>query len=288
MRWIERARKSRQRWQQPLLLFAIVALIAGCAISLHELDLRWSDVNWGPLLVIAAVVIPLSIIYSALNMMLMGRAVKVPIGMIYGLRVSVFAQVAELLPIPGGAIVRTAALMRAGSSTGKSAEIVLAFSLLWIACGGTAAGLALAEVGWSAQAFASICGLGVLIICVWLTVRFGVSLAVAATLLRALGVALVAWRFALAFAVIGATLSWIDAGAFAFAAILGTASSLIPGGLGVSEGLAALIAKPGGVDPATAFLAAALSRLVGLAINMLLALALTLFRGRSSQGSAHA
>src|SRR5687768_4336328 len=64
----------RTRLQRPLILFALLAVAAGCFLALDHLDLRWSDVNVGPLLAMVGIVVPLSLAYSALNMMLMGRA----------------------------------------------------------------------------------------------------------------------------------------------------------------------------------------------------------------------
>lgn len=269
---IDRVRHSRRRWQRPLLAFATAALIGGCGISIVNLDLRLSDLSIAPLMAIVLLIIPASIAYSALNMMLMGHAARVPFDFRLGVKVSVFAQVAELLPIPGGVIVRTAALVRAGGSTGRSAKLVIAFSLLWIACGAVGAGLALAGLGWPAHALTATGAASALVICGWLTARFGLQVAIAAAALRLLGVSLVAWRLMLAFAVIGVALPWLDSATFAFATILGSAASLVPAGLGVSEGLSALVAKPAGVAPAAAFLAAALSRLLGFGVNTLLAL----------------
>lgn len=284
---IERAKQGLRRWQRPVLFAAIVAVIVGCGMSLEALDLRWSDVRWEPLLIIAVVVAPLSIAYSALNMMLMGRAAKVPMSFRQGVKVSVFAQLAETLPLPGGALVRGAALVRAGTSTGRSAELVIAFSLLWIAFGGAGAGIALAELGWPAHLFAAGSAAGALAICGWLSIRFGAFTAIAAAALRLFGVALVAGRFVLAFAVIGIAMTWLDSMAFAFAMILGTAASLVPAGIGVSEGLAALMAEPAGVAAAAAFLAAALNRLLGLAVNILFALGYVLADKSLSRGTPH-
>lgn len=278
---IDQLRQSRHRWQRPLLAFATAVLIVGCGISIINLDVRLSDLSIAPLLAIILLIIPASIAYSALNMMLMGHAAKVPLDFRLGVKVSVFAQIAELLPIPGGVMVRTAALVRAGGSTGRSAKLVIAFSLLWIACGALGAGLALAELGWPAHALTVTGAVSALVICGWLTARFGLQVAVAAAALRLLGVSLVAWRLMLAFAVIGVALPWLDSATFAFATILGSAASLVPGGLGVSEGLSALVANPAGVAPAAAFLAAALSRLLGFGVNILLA-AVYVLAGKAS------
>lgn len=268
---LQRIRAAVTAWRGPILALALVGVAAGCIISFRDLGIAPASLQPLPLLIILLVIIPASIAYSALNMMLMGHAAGVPVGFAQGVKVSVFAQVAEILPIPGGAIVRTAALVRAGSPAVRSAELVIAFSLLWIACGAAGAGLALAKLGWPALALAAGGAVGALTICGWLGARFGAFVAIAAVVLRGAGVALVAARLMLAFAVIGVTLPWLDSATFAFATILGSAAALIPAGLGVSEGLSALIAGPAGVAPAAAFLAAALSRLLGFAVNSLLA-----------------
>lgn len=269
---LERLKQSRQRWQRPLVLLALAAVVAGCALSLDHLDLQWSDVRLFPLLLMAAIVVPFSIAYSAINMMLMGHSAKAPIAFGLGVKVSVFAQIAEMLPIPGGALVRGAALVRAGSSTGRSAELVIAFALLWIACGAAGAGVALAGIGWPALTLGMSGTVSAFAIFGWLSVRYGLTVAAAALVSRLFGVALVAWRFILAFSVLGVSMPWVASMSFAFATILGSAASLVPAGLGVGEGLSALIAQPVGVTAAAAFLAAALSRFVGLAVNVLLAL----------------
>lgn len=269
---IARLRNLRTVWRVPLLVIAVLLFAGGTIYAIHDSGLRASDLHGLPLLVLLLAVMPATIAYSAINMVLMAQAARVPLSFRQGVRISVFAQVAELLPIPGGALVRTAALKRAGTSTAKGAELVISFAVLWIACGGIGAGLALAKVGWPAHLLAGGSLAVSLAIVGWLGWRHGPRVALAALSLRLGGVALVAWRLALAFAAIGSALPWLDSAAFAFAAILGSAASIVPAGLGISEALSALLAHPGGVEPAAAFLAAALSRLAGLFSNMLLAL----------------
>ncbi|MEM1195617.1 MAG: hypothetical protein AAGH57_05895 [Pseudomonadota bacterium] len=212
--------------------------------------------------------IPASIAYSSVNIMLMGKAVGTPIGFVEGIRVSVFAQVAELLPIPGGAIVRTAALMNRGAGTMRSTGVVLAFALMWVSVAAAGGGLALMGTGIAGQAVL-VAGLaGSIGIFAWLTKVFGWRIALPAFALRVLGIALVSVRTVLAFAAIGLVLGWSDSLAFAFGVILGGAASIVPAGLGIGEGISALLAVPLAVAPEAAFLAVGLARVVGFAGNM--------------------
>lgn len=266
---IARLKDQRARLRVPLLVLALAIFIGGAALSIDRLSLRPSDLVATPLLLLALGVVPLAIAYSSVNMMLMGKAVGAPIGFVEGLRVSVFAQVAELLPIPGGAIVRTAALMNRGAGTLRSTGVVLAFALLWVSVAAVGGGMALLGTGFAGQALLVSGVAGAVAICWWLTARFGWRIALPALILRVLGIALVSVRTVLAFAAIGLALSWSDSLAFAFGIILGSAASIVPAGLGIGEGISALLAVPLAVAPEAAFLAVGLARLVGFAGNML-------------------
>jgi hypothetical protein len=270
----------------PILILAMLAFAAGCVISFRQLNISPAQLHAIPLMLLALVFVPLSIAYSAVNLMLMGKAADAHIGFGQGLRASVYAQVAELLPIPGGAIVRTTTLMKAGVSGLRSTSLVLAFSLLWIACAACGAGIALADQGWVAIGLGIGGGVCALAIAAWLAWRFGYWIALTATCLRVAGIALIALRLATSFAAVGVAMPWLASLTFAFATVAGSAASIVPAGLGVSEALSALLASPSGVTAAAAFLAAALSRLVGFAINMTLALTFASF-GKKAPEPTH-
>ncbi|MEP2737176.1 MAG: hypothetical protein ABJP34_12870 [Erythrobacter sp.] len=270
--WAKRAKAPLARFRIPILILAAIAFVIGMIWSISALGLKWSDVALAPIALLALVIAPLSVAYSAVNMQLMGKAIGTKIGFLYGAQISAFAQIAELLPIPGGAIVRTAALMKSGGKTGNSAGLVVAFALLWIACAAAGCGLALLHI--SPAAYAPLIGGVTLIagIVLWLGTSFGWAIAISALFLRILGLSIVSLRVIVAFAVIGIAVGAQDALAFAFALILGSAASIVPAGLGIGEGLSALMAGAVEVDPAAAFIAAAIGRLVGLAVNMCAAL----------------
>ncbi len=258
-------------WRVPLLAIALSAFGIGSVLAIRSSGISASDLRMLPLLALLLVLIPATIAYSAINLSLMAYATGERIGFRDGVRISALAQVAEILPLPGGAMVRTLALMKVGIAPGRSAELVIAFALLWIACGGIGAGLALQRLGDTGWHLSIASGLSVLLITGWLAYRCDPLTALAAVGLRIAGIGLFCLRLSLAFAAIGLPMAWIDSAPFAFAAILGSASGIFPAGLGVSEGLSALVAHGSGVDPARAFLAAALSRMLGLGVNLLLA-----------------
>lgn len=272
-------RARRRAWRVPLLVLAAGGFALGCALSLRDLPLSVADIQWLPLAVLLLVLAPLNIAYSAANLVLMGQAAKAQIPFRHAVMVSAWAQLAELLPIPGAAIVRTGALVQAGATMRRSAEIVLLCSVLWITMAAAAAGLAFPARGWLGLTLLTG-GIGATaLLTLALSRRCSARIALFAIGLRLAGLALVAVRLTVSFLVIGVVLPGFSALAFTLATILGSAASLVPAGLGVGEGLSALFAAPLGVLPAAAFLAAAISRLSGLAANLMLVLAL-LARGQ--------
>jgi hypothetical protein len=167
--------------------------------------------------------------------------------------------------------------MERGGTTGKSAGIVAAFALLWIGCAALGGGIALRSNG----AFGPLLTLAGIVaisaITFWLAGNAGWKIALIAFALRLIGLCLVATRIAVAFLVIGLLIDSADAFAFAFAIVLGSAASIVPAGLGIGEGLSALMAGPTGISTAAAFTAAAINRLAGFAVNMSVAGLATIF-----------
>ena len=255
----------------PVLAVAAIFFLGGAIWSIASLDLAPGDIAIGPLAILLAAIIPATLAYSAVNLMLMARAAGTDMTFADSLRTNVFASLAELLPVPGGAIVRSHALVKSGSKLSHSVELVVGFGLLWIACAAVGAALSLQAASSAALPVAVISALATLVITGWIAARFGFAVAMAALALRILGLGLMAVRVGLAFAAIGLAIDWSDTLAFTFAIIAGTASAIVPSGLGVSEGLAAIVAAPANVAPAGAFLAVALSRLLGLAVNAIAA-----------------
>lgn len=267
-----------QAWRNPIRTIAAVLFIGALFLSIQHSGVGLDDLRIAPLLVLAVVLVPLQTAYSAINTVVMGKAAGGPVRFLAAVRVNIYAQLAELLPIPGGAIVRTGALIQAGATVLRSAEVVATFSIFWIACGAIGAGVALTGSWLGCPLIAA--GAAVLIVTgAWSSVRFGAKLVITAIALRLVGLGIVAARILTAFAAIGVTIDVLSGLCFGFASILGGAASLVPAGLGVSEALAALFAGPVGVEPSAAFLAVAVSRMVAFAVHSAAALALGSLNG---------
>jgi len=251
---------------------AVLAFVCGIIWSAARINLDPTTVGVGPLLVLFLVMVPLTLAYSALNMMLLGTAANVDIGFGEGLRISAYAQAAEMLPLPGGAMVRTTALIRSGGPKVTSAGLVIAFAVLWIASGAIGGSLGLLGAHPSAPLLlaASFVLLGVCSL--WIAHVSRAGIAMAATALRAIGVVVVAVRLYLSFYALDVILKGPEALGFAFTVILGSVAAIIPAGLGIGEALSAVLAHPIGIAPEIAFLAVALNRLVGFVGNMSFAL----------------
>lgn len=252
------------RFHKPLLVLAMAIFVAGTIWSVRDLQLSAQQLN-GTALAALICLSPMTLVYSGLGLQLMAKAADTRIPFGKSIVTSAIAILAEALPIPGGAIVRTGALMKAGAGLGQGAGLVLLTAVLWIMLGALGAGLAIlgsnASAGWTLVA-AGIGGTAASLGYLWR--QSGFLLALLILVHRLSGIGLVALRLYLAFHVLGITFPFVQSMPFVLAIIAGSAASIAPAGLGISEALAALAAASVAVPPAAAFLAVGLDRLVHL------------------------
>lgn len=255
-------RAGLARWRGPLTGMGLALFLAGTVWSFLGLGLTASQIDYPALVVLTLGMGFSTMAYSALSQMLMACAAGVHIGFVHGLRISARAQIAEALPLPGGAMVRMAALMTAGASAKLSAALVLGTAVLWISLAAIAAGLILAAqvplAGWALLAG----GVPLTLAALYAVARIGGPANAGLTLLhRFAGLALGALRIWLGFRVTGQHIDLADTLPYVLASVAGSASSLVPGGLGVSEALGALMAAAVHSSPQAAFLAVAVARI---------------------------
>ncbi|MBV7259479.1 hypothetical protein [Erythrobacter crassostreae] len=255
------------KYRAIIVIVAVAVFVGGLAYSAASLDLRASDLSLPYILLSAGLIIPIAFLYGALNFMVMARGAGQNIAFWPAFKVSCVAQFAEFLPIPGGAIVRGGALVRDGSGAANAAAHVMINALLWVACAALAAGLALGLDGPIALLIA--CGglAGVVACTGWLWAKAGLPLAMAALAMRIVGLGIAGLRILAGFLVISVPIAFFDLYPFVFAAILGSAAAIAPGGLGISEAVAAAIATLSTIPPEAAFLAVAINRLIGFAVS---------------------
>jgi hypothetical protein len=262
-----------------------VVFAAGIGISLDALELRWRHVSVGPVLLILGLLGPLALAVSSLSLQLSARAVGRRIGFRDGVAISAIGSVAELLPLPGGAMVRGAALMRAGAGLGESTWIVMLTALLTLSMAAALASVPLLGAGSAVGYLLLAGGLGgTLAAAGWIGRRAGAAVVLAMLAVRlgllAVGVA----QLSAAFAAIGLAVAPIDAAVFVVASSLGATVAIVPAGLGVSETIAAALALLVEIPAPAAFLAVALTRVLGLCASGAIALALVWMPARRGTG----
>lgn len=257
----ERLAQFRRTWRLPLLALSLIVFCAGAWWSFRSLDISPAQLRLAPLGIVALLMVP-SLLYSGLGLSLLARSAGTTIPVGRATVVGAYASLAELLPIPGGAIVRTGAVMKAGASLQRSSALVVVTAVLWIALAMIGAGLSLlAAAPHLAFPLLILGGVSTLAISVWLWSTAGTAIAVATLLHRLAGIFLVGLRLQFAFAATHANAGFLETLPFVLANILGSASSIAPAGIGISEALAALVATTTALPPETAFLAVGLDRL---------------------------
>lgn len=271
------------RWRGPIVGAALVLFLAGTVWSFLGLGLSLAQLDLTALALLTLGMGLVTLTYSAISLSLLARTAGVRLGLIEAMRASARAQMAEALPLPGGAIVRAAALVGAGAAAGRSAALVIGTALLWIALAAIAAGAILLSAtplaGWTLLIGGALVALGALAH----VARLGGMANAGWTLAhRLLGLGLAALRLWLAFAVVKAVMPIAATFPYVLAAIAGSASSLVPGGLGVSEALGALMAQAVQASPESAFLALAVNRVTQFLGTAILAPFLELRATRAS------
>jgi len=276
--WLARNRRL-------FLVPALAIFVGGTAYCAATLELRLSDL--APVWLAALIaMVPLSFVYAAVNLKYVAACAGQHIRFAPAFKVSAIAQFSELLPIPGGALVRGNALVQAGIPIGTAAMLVLVSALLWVSTGAIVTGYVIG-LGASSGMMLAGAGLAVLMACAaWFWHFAGPAWALVAIGLRIVGLAITALRIVIAFRALGLEVSPLETVPFAFATILGSASSLAPGGLGISEALAATMAMTVAVSAQAAFLAVGLNRIIGLTFSGLVTL--LVLRSRSPQATANA
>ena len=260
-------RKSRAAFALAVLLFAGVGAFGFASLPTGR------D-NAQPLLALVVVLVlaPLSTGANAAEYVLTGRYVGVQVRLRDGWRVAVLSTAANLLPLPGAALVRAAALRRAGTGSIRAGRAVGAAGVLWLAA--TAALAGLVELVEGERATVGICliavgGLGSVAahrLAGAHRLANGVRTTSLLIVVEAAAVVIGAARLWVCSRVLGFDLSADQAVVLTSASVLASAAGLAPGGLGIRELLAAAIAPAVGGPAAVGAASSALDRVLGLAV----------------------
>ncbi len=273
--WVVR-RKGRLR--SIALIAAIILFIVGLALSLKATPDLLERLRLWPLLIVLFLIIPVTIVLSALDFQLLAKLSGARAGFWRAAEVVIYTRAANMLPIPGSIAVRMAVLKGAGTTFRRSGGLMVLFTLIWGGIGFcySAFWLSVQGILSFASAFTFV-GLLILTACIVLARRFRAepSGLVGAALLRFGMIALEAMALVYALEGVGVSANYEQS---AILVVASFSASVVPVGLGVRETLIAALAPVAGIDPASGFLAAAIVRFLAMSFLALTSVGL-LFAG---------
>jgi len=271
--------------QATIVVLGLGFLIVGTVLSLTRLDLSAAEMRWDA--IVAAAVLGLLLIpLNALEFAASGRLAGTQVAFGKAVEVTIVASAFNVLPVPAGIAVRIRGLYRSGTGTKTAVLATGLMGLTWLSWGllvGSVALFVLDTVGFGlAFLAAGAVGLGV----AWSLLRSKPGserfrLLGEASILELAFLSLAAMRFYLVVVGIGVAVAPAQAVVLAVGSVLASTLGVIPGGLGVWEGISAALALLVSLPASAGFLAAAILRVMGLIQNSLAAVVLALVRSRS-------
>ncbi len=235
----------------------------GLAWSVSALNLSAAHLHWRFLpLAIGAVAV--AVVVNAAEQWLAAKALKVDYSFGRGMQVSCWATLANVLPVPGALLIRSASFARAGVPARENAFVLGAGAVIWVL-------LAAAMVAFAAAPSIPVAGfsatlvLTAVAVSVWLGHNFEPIAAAALLLARIVLLALTVLRLYAFIGWIGGEAAFREAAVYAGASLMGQVVGIVPAGIGVVEAVGAGLALMIDGAPAEAFLALSLNRVFGLA-----------------------
>jgi len=280
------ARTESPRGRRISLGASAAVFAVAMVLSLKGLPEGPQDLVWWAIAVTGLVGIPALIVLSAVEYTASAGVLGHHVRLREALPIALYARAANLLPIPGAALVRMQALKRAGSSYGRAASVTMATALFWLGGALLVGGLVLVPfhlliaLGFLAGGVVT-CALGYVAVRSIVLRRDddpGTREAVRrSAVLLAVEVLMVAIRGVLFwFIMIGFDIGGSFQGAMVLpvAVVLASALGFFPAGLGVREVIAGALAHLVGDTAASGVLASGLDRLVSLPVMAVIALTL--------------
>jgi uncharacterized membrane protein YbhN (UPF0104 family) len=277
------ARRPSARTERLLLLVASAAMVGGAWYALRQGAVDPSGFRWAPLLLAAALGVPLTAATNAGEYWITAQAAGATLRPMVALRTTILATAANLLPLPGGPLVRIQALRTEGIATGASTQVTAAAGTSWVAVAALLAAGGGAVVRAPHGAVVALAALGVVVgaVSVVLLRRATVHrvgwqrVLLRLVVVEVASVAISAARLYLLLLALGVPARASTALVLALAGVLATAVGVVPAGLGVREGLSALLAVAVALPAATGFAVSLLDRVVGLLVASPVALLLS-------------
>ncbi len=293
---LARFRKPQSEKAQRLALaFAAIAFIGlGVLAAISFPDDVDLIPNWPLLLALVLVGPAATISCNAAEYMLQNRLVGSSVSFLTAARISVLGTAANLLPLPGSALVRTQSIAASGAGYKKATSSTALVGVAWLGVSALLAGpAAFVSDAKLVGLVATLAGL----VLVWVSYTwvsrlceagsragvFGMILLVesATTIVGALRLLGIVVGLGL-----GADITEAQTLALSLAGAVAAATGILPAGLGIREALSAALASVVGLAASVGFIAAAADRIMGLLVVGLVAGALTVRKRDAEDRSA--
>lgn len=278
-------RRFSRRTKQWITASAGLAFGAGAVLSWRELSVSVSELRIWPI-VLVILTAPLSLLLSGVEFRLLGRALDKKIEWSAAMDIALIGYAGNLLPIPGGALVRVSTLSGYEDvSPGRASQVTVGVGMIWLGLAFILAGLGLISIESVWAFLLMLAGLAVLA-CAALVLRHAQprpsysSFFFSVLALEFVAISVAAVRTYLAFQALGFDVQLPAALVVATSSAMSAAVSIAPAGLGIREGLSAGLADLAGIPAFLGFLAAVTLRLAGLLAAALVA-SLTVLGRRS-------
>lgn len=253
---------TRSRWAYVVALTLFAGVLAFSLEQLRSVSIHW------PWLVLTAAGAVATLLLNGLEMELTARLTGRSLGVARSLRVALLASAANLLPLPGGVVVRMRALTEDGSRAATAAWAAGTIAATWFAVSCAGAGLVLlgSDGSWPGVSFlalATILAVGT----AWVGRRrlaAGWGLLGVGCVLEAVFVLVSAVRILAVLRGLGLEAGWTEGIVLAVASAAASAVGVFPAGLGLREALTGALGYFVAVGPAAAALAAVVDRIVGV------------------------
>jgi hypothetical protein len=279
--WIQRRRERRSpRTERILLLTALVIFVAASIAAYRHLPPLERPVRLLPLLLAGFVGTPATVLLNGAEYRFSAGMLGHRVRLLEAVRIGLLGSAANVLPIPGAALIRIRALRLLGLPYGKATLTTGIVGLVWIGTTGVLAGILQFPAGRAGLGFA-LAGTGVLVLALSYTMigaqagaRSGGVLMARIVAIEAAFIAVLTFRYYLVMMGIGFAPTVSQAVALTVSVVLASAMGFFPAGLGLRELLAAAIGPLVGLAGAVGVIATAVDRLLALVILSLAAVAM--------------
>jgi hypothetical protein len=279
------------RAQRLLLVLALAVFVVSAVVAVRALDGIPLDDRWHLWLLLAAGLSLATFAVNAAEFAVSAWFSGLRPGAAEAMRVSIFASAANVMPVPGAALVRTQALKRLGQGYRQAISATAVIGVGWVATGALVAGLFLVPAGQplvgGLTLLAGAVGWGAAVALLHAQVgadgaRRALPRVAAVEVASVLVGTLRVWAVLRA---LGFDTGPAEAATLTGAAIVASAAGVFPGGIGIREALSAAVGAAVGLPAAAGALVAAVDRVVGYVVLALCSAVVLATSRRAPAGS---